>query len=134
MEMSFTSEGLIRKTFSHFSSRNRREVTKGASNPWREITTVVMLSIQHKDLKIYQHILSKFQTWENVYVYYTLYSTFASEVCCSTIYIVQGLRSKVFLDLAYYSNSLRNSALLSFSHTAVSLQTENLFLKRTTLQ
>ena len=72
--------------------------------------------------------------WENAHVYYTLYGTFLCEVYCSTIYIVHSLRSKVFLDLAYYSNNLRNPALLSFSHSAVSLQTENLSLKQTSLQ
>lgn len=56
--------------------------------------------------------------WENAYVYCTLYGTLLCEVYSSTIYIVHALRSKVFLDLAYYSNGLRNSTRLSFSHTA----------------
>jgi hypothetical protein len=60
--------------------------------------------------------------WENAYVYRTLHGTFLCEIYCSTIYIVHTLRSKVSLDLAYYSNCLRNSAHLSLSHTAEILQ------------
>ena len=65
MEMGLTSEGLIRKTLSRFFLVKSDRSDKGRFKSLKKkYNCRLIFSIQHKDLKIYQRILSESQIWD----------------------------------------------------------------------